>query len=191
MSNSKAIQGILKMLRHNATAAAVNATSKFVPTAACIIGNRMPFLNQIAKENKNANFELVALLWQCGFYETRILAAKLLGKIAKKDPLKAIGLVNHFSTEIDNWAVCDTLGMQSLKPVLKTHSAEIFSLSGSLIHSNNFWQRRLALVLAEWYTREKRFHTAILHLIGQLGPEEPFYVKKAVLWLKKNFDKGK
>jgi hypothetical protein len=53
--------------------------------------------------------------------EEKILAGKLLGKIAKQDPQRTLQLVKKFSAEITNWAVCDTLGMQALKPLTVTH----------------------------------------------------------------------
>src|SRR6185295_1416304 len=104
---------------------------------------------------------LVEELWHCEHIEEKILAAKLLGKIAKKNPEKTLALIKKFSNNISDWAVCDTLGMQAPKQINKTHAKEIFSISNSLISSKNLWQRRLAIVLTEWYTRDKNFHPAI------------------------------
>jgi 3-methyladenine DNA glycosylase AlkD len=103
-----------------------------------------------------------------GSLEERILAAKLLGKIAKQYPAYALQLVEKFSTEITNWAVCDALGMQGLKSVVKTHQKEIFALAKELNQSKNPWQRRLSLVLVEWYTRNELNHDEIKKLVNNL-----------------------
>jgi 3-methyladenine DNA glycosylase AlkD len=178
-------------LHAHKTEKAYNATLKFVPNAKMIIGVAMPVLNDLAKKYKNESIVLVELLWKTGIYEKRMLAAKLLGNIAKKNPEKSIQLVKQFSKEIDNWAICDTLGMQSLKQLVKTHTSEIFDLANTLVTSKNLWQRRLSLVLVEWFTRDKQLHPAIKKIVNILKADQEYYVKKAIIWVEKNFIKGK
>jgi 3-methyladenine DNA glycosylase AlkD len=189
------MSGVLKAiqlcLHKHKTPEAYMASIKFVPNAQNVIGVRMPILNNLAKQYKHEGFTLVQDLWKSGSYEERILAAKLLAYMAKKDANRSIVLVKSFSKEIESWALCDTLGMQSLKPIVKTHSNEIFSLATDLNTSNNFWQRRLSLVLVEWYTRDKKMHPAIKALIQPLQSDTEYYVQKAVVWIEKNFAKGK
>ena len=84
-----------------------------------------------------------------------------------------------------DWAVCDAIGMQSLKPIVKTHQKEIFRLSKKLNASENLWKRRLSLVLVEWYTRDASLHPEILKLIKPLEKDPEYYVKKAVEWIKR------
>ena len=164
---------------------------KFVPAVQNIYGVKMAITNELAKKYKEGGFELVIALWKSGAYEERLLAAKILGKIAKKDPVKTLVLIGKFSKDISDWAVCDTLAMQSTKPIAKTHAKEVFAISNRLIKSKNLWQRRLALVLAEWYTRDKSFHPQIRRLISIVRNDEEYYVRKAVVWIEKNFSKGK
>ena len=154
-------------------------------------GVRNPVLNELAKEYKGSGFELVVALWKGEYIEEKILAAKLLGKIARKDPERTLKLIKQFSKDITDWAVCDTLAMQSPKAINKTHADEIFEISCSLIVSKNLWQRRFALVLSEWYTRDKKYHPAINKLLDQVKDDEEYYVKKAVVWIRRNFKKGK
>ena len=73
-------------------------------------------LNVLAKKYKEGGFDLIKELWDSGAFEERLLAAKLLNVICKKDPLLSLELVADFSKDISNWAVCDAVGMQSLKP---------------------------------------------------------------------------
>ncbi|MFT3933497.1 MAG: DNA alkylation repair protein [Chitinophagaceae bacterium] len=186
-----ALQSIQQLLKQNASPEGLAASRKFVPGVSKVYGVRMPVLNQLAKQFSAEGFKLVQALWKAGSLEEKILAAKILERIAKQDPKLAIDLVTSFSTGIDNWAVCDALGMQSLKGLVKTHAEEIFSLARKLNTAENLWQRRLSLVLVEWYTRDKKKHTEINALVKLLEKDEEYYVRKAVEWIKRNMQKGK
>ncbi len=188
---SAQLEVIQKILQKNASAAATIAHQKFVPGAGKIYGVRMPVLNVLAKQFKQCGFELAEELWESGAFEEKILAGKMLGKIAKQNPEKTLQLIEQFSNQTSNWAECDTIGMQSIKPILKIHRKEIFALSKKLSMSKNLWQRRLSLVLVEWYTRDKTCHAEINKLFNALENDEEYYVRKAVTWIKNNFAKKK
>jgi 3-methyladenine DNA glycosylase AlkD len=190
LSNMQQLKDIQEILKANAQPAALAAHKKFVPGADKLYGVRMPVLNLLSKQFKEGGFELVQALWKSGSLEEKILAAKMLGKIAKQDPPYAIQQVKTFSREIADWAVCDALGMQSLKPLVKTHATAIFELAGELNTSVNLWQRRLSLVLVEWYTRDLYMHPKINKLVKVLENDKEYYVKKAVHWIKRNMYKG-
>ncbi len=187
--NNFVLKEIQSTLRKHSSEEGRTSTYKFVPSSQNVFGVRMPVLNELSKRYKEGGFDLVEKLWKSGSYEERILSAKLLGKIAKKDPAKTIALIKAFSKDISDWAVCDTVGMQSPKPINKLHAEEIFALSNELIRSKNFWQRRLALVLSEWYTRDKLFHPRIKSLLDKVRNDEEYYVKKAIVWINRNFEK--
>ena len=126
---------------------------RFIPAVQNIYGVKMAITNELAKKYKSGDFELVLALWKSGAYEEKLLASKILGRIAKKDPGRTLLLIEKFSKDISDWAVCDTLAMQSSKPLVKTHAKEIFHISNRLIRSKNLWQRRLDFI-TEW-TRGK------------------------------------
>lgn len=188
---SKELFTIRKILIANSSPEAKAAHQKFVPGKEKIYGVRMPFINELATQYKTGGFELIEELWEAGALEEKILAVKLLGKIAKKDPERSLKMVKAFAQNIGNWAVCDTIGMQGLKPIFKTHQQEIFALAKKFNQSPDFWQRRLSLVLVEWYTRIKELHPEIKKLVKALENNEEYYIKKAIVWINKNFEKGK
>jgi 3-methyladenine DNA glycosylase AlkD len=148
-------------------------------------------LNVLAKKYKEGGFDLVKELWNSGAFEEKLLAAKMLNVICKKDPELSLKLVSSFSKDISNWAVCDTVGMQALKPVAKKIQKEIFGLSVKLIKSKNLWERRLSLVIIEVYTKDKTLQPEIMKRVKALENDDEYYVKKAVDWIKRNFKKGK
>lgn len=188
---SQQLGAIQKILIDKSSPEAKAAHKKFVPGNEKMYGVRTPVLNDIAAKFKAGGFELVEELWKAGALEEKLLALKLLGKIAKNDPERSLKLIQLFAKNIGNWAVCDTMGMQALKPIVKSHQKEIFALAKKYNNSPDFWQRRLSLVLVEWYTREKEHHPEIKQLIKNLENGDEYYVKKAVIWIKKNFEKGK
>lgn len=185
------LEAIQKILRQQSNKAALEANRKFVPGSKRVYGVRNPVLNSLAKQFKDGGFDLVKELWVSGAYEEKIMALKMLGRIAKKDPEKSLQLIQQFATNIENWAECDTMGMQSLKPIVKTHQKEIFALAKKYNSSPGMWQRRLSLVLVEYYTRERSLLPEINKLITPLENDKEYYVKKAVIWIKKNIAKGK
>ena len=185
------LKQIQKELKENATPEAKTAALKFVPNAEKVYGIRTPVLNLLAKKYKEGGFDLVAELWRSGAFEEKMLAAKMLNVICKKDPLFSLKLVTGFSKDISDWAVCDTVGMQSLKPVAKKIQKEIFDLSAKLIKSENLWERRLSLVIIEVFTKDKSLHPEIVKRVKMLENDDEYYVKKAVVWIKRNFEKGR
>jgi 3-methyladenine DNA glycosylase AlkD len=188
---SAQLKAIQKNLQQQSNKAALEAQQKFVPGSKKVYGVRNPVLNDLAKQFREGGFDLVKELWTSGAYEEKLTALKMLGCIAKKDPEKSLQLIQQFAKGIENWAECDTMGMQSLKPILKTHQKEIFALAKKYNSSADMWQRRLSLVLVEYYTRDKTLLPEINKLITPLENDKEYYVKKAVVWIKKNIAKGK
>lgn len=185
------LKEIQNILLSKATEATKASHRKFVPGNDNVYGVKMPVLNELAVKFKAGSFELIEDLWKAGALEEKVLAVKLLGKIAKKDPERSLQLIELFAKNIGNWAVCDAMGMQGLKPILKTQQQEIFALAKKYNSSADPWQRRLSLVLVEWYTRLPALHPEIKKLVKALENDDEYYVKKAVVWINKNFKKGK
>ena len=164
---------------------------KMVPGKQKVFGVKTPELNLLVQQYKAFSFDLAKELWASGALEEKIIAIKIMEKTGKKDPVKLLALFKQFSKQVDNWAVCDGLGMQFLRGILKTHINEIFALASQYNHSKDPWQRRLSLVMVEWYTRIGERHGEIKKLVKNLANDDEYYVKKAVIWININFRKGK
>ena len=164
---------------------------KMVPGKQKVYGVKTPILNNIVKEYRAHSFELAEELWASGALEEKIIAIKIIEKEGKKDPARLLKLFVRFAKGIDNWAVCDGLGMQFLRGIVKTHAKEIFAIADRFNRSPDPWLRRLSLVMVEWYTREKSYTPEIKKLVNNLENDDEYYVKKAVVWIKRNFEKGK
>lgn len=165
------------------------STLKFVPGAAKVYGIKMPVLNDLAKRYKEVGFDIVELLWEGEYYEERMLSAKILGHIARTNPDKTLKIVRSFAKEISDWAICDCIGMQSVKKILKLRQSEIFKLSDSMFRSKSLWQRRLSLVLLQGFTKQKELRREIKIRIDRLREDDEYYVKKAIQWLDRDLEK--
>lgn len=142
---------ILDSIRARLQAAATedgrSAVQKFVPSAGPCYGVRVPVLNQLASELKGADFETVETLWSSGIYEERLLAAKLIGRLAKKQPREAWETIQHFTPDISDWPTCDTLATESVRPTLELLSDEIAESASNYVEDDREWIRRFGLVL--------------------------------------------
>jgi len=109
------LKTIQQLLKEKSVPEAVGAYKKFVPGNMKIYGVRTPELNELSKQFKAGGFDLIKTLWDAGALEEKILAVKILQKIAKQDAAISLQLVQYFAPGIDNWAVCDAVGMQALQ----------------------------------------------------------------------------
>ena len=180
---------IRKILKRKASRKAKESFQKFIPSAQKVYGVRVPVLNKIAKNIKDADFDLIEKLWKSGILEEKLLAAKILGKICKTDADRTLGLIKKFSKDISDWAVCDTLASQGIKKIVQIKQKEIFELSEKLVLSKNFWQRRFGLVLLINFVKDKNLRKDIEKILKKVEQDKEYYVKKAIIWLKKELQK--
>lgn len=162
---------------------------KFIPNSEKVYGVKFSELNKLATEYKSGGFEVVEDLWKSGTFEERILAAKILGKICKKNPDKTLTLIVKFSHQISDWAVCDTLGTAGIKNILEKKHEKIFNLSEEFIKSKNPWQRRFGLVLLINYVKKYELQNRIKNILKAVENDDEYYVKKAVQWIKSQLSK--
>src|ERR1700754_1354640 len=139
---TKELKEIQQVLHAKAEKGNVGFFQKAVPGKQKIYGVKTPVLNDLVKKYKSGSFDLAEELWNSGALEEKIIAIKIIEKTGKTDPARVLKLFKQFSKEIDNWAVCDGLGMQFLRGIVLTHRQEIFERAAKLNHSKDSWQRR-------------------------------------------------
>ncbi|RMG75956.1 MAG: DNA alkylation repair protein [Bacteroidetes bacterium] len=182
----KELVEIRKFLQENSNDKAKESWRKFVPTSEKVYGVYLAEINKIVPKYKSGGFELIRELWKSGYLEERILASKILGKVCKKDPDLTLSLVKEFVNDIVDWAVCDTLATQGVRPISKIKQKELFDLSRDLIKSSNLWKRRFAIVLLINFKKEKSLRNKILNIVKEVENDKEYYVKKAVEWIKRS-----
>ena len=185
------IREIKKILKNKSSKKVEESAKKFVPTIKKQYGANTLVLNKIVKRIKEPDFDLVEKLWNSKYFEEKLLASKVLGKICKKNPDKTLKLIKKFSKDISDWAVCDTLASQGIKKIVIIKQKEIFEISNELIKSKDLWQRRFALVLLVNFTKDENLKKEIEKILKKIEGDNEYYVKKAVIWLKKELKKQK
>lgn len=183
------LKEIQKILKREGNLKVKESFEKSIPSAEKIYGVRVPILNSIAKEIEKPDFKLVKELWRSGSLEERLLAAKILGRIANEDREKTLKLVEGFSKDISNWAVCDTLATQGIRKIAGDKSEDIFRISEKYISSKNLWRKRFALILLIEISRAGFDKERIKKLAGKVKEEKEPYIQKAVSWFKKELRK--
>lgn len=177
------LEEIRKILKENSTKEAKASCLKFCPTVTKLYGVRTPLLSGLAKKIKDNGFELTEQLWRSGYFEEKILAAKILSRFCKTDPDRTLKLIYQFSKNIEDWAVCDTLATQGIRPIAKTRQKELFDLSRKLVTSKNLWQRRFGLVILINFTKDMSLKKEIMEITEKVKEDKEMYIKKAVIWL--------
>ena len=162
------------------------ATARLVPTAQRAYGVRVPILNALIKECRPGGFELVEALWKAGAFEERLLAAKLLGALARQDPPRAVAFLTAASKDLSDWAVCDTLGTQGVRTIARRERDAIFALAKRLAHATNPWSRRFAIVLLLNFARVPQERVEIRRILAPLRADREPYVRKALLGIDKD-----
>lgn len=183
------LEEIQAYLRQQADEAGRLAAQKFVPTASKAYGVRAPKVNALVPIYQHGGLALVQQLWQSGFLEEQILAAKIVGKIAKKYPTETLALVPVLADSIQDWAVCDTLATQGMRSLQKKYQRELFDLSRQLIHDSNLWKRRFAIVLLEGFCKQPMLREEIEAIISPALRDGAYYVQKAIEWIQRELKK--
>ncbi len=177
---------IKRFLKGNSNKKIKESLRKFVPTSEKVYGVSVAEINKIVSKYASSSFKLVEELWKDGYLEERISAAKILGRICKNNPEKTLKLINNFVNDITDWAVCDTLATQGIRPIAKIKQKEIFKLSRRLVKSNNPWKKRFGIVLLINFKKEESLRNEIKAIIKEVENDKDYYVKKAVDWIKRS-----
>jgi len=183
------LTSVQAQLRAAADKKASAATAKFVPTSQVVYGVRVPVLNALVKSCRPGGFELVESLWRSGAFEEQLLATKLLGAIARQDPMRALGFVRTASKDLSDWAICDTLGTHGVRSIALAHRDAVFALAERLTRSRRLWERRLGIVLLLNFALIPTERAAIRRTIEPLRSDKEPYIKKALAWIDKDLHK--
>lgn len=183
------LTSVQAQLRAAANPDAKAATAKFVPTSQFVYGVRVPVLNALVKSCRPGGFDLVEALWRSGAFEERLLAAKLLGAVARQDPVRALDFVCTASKDLSDWAVCDTLGTQGVRPIAVAQRKTILAMAERLTRSRHMWARRLAIVLLLNFAAVPTERAAIRGILAPLRLDKEPYIQKALAWIDKDLRK--
>ncbi len=173
---------ILQFLKSNACEDDRRSWIRTIKVHDDVYGVKLSKINPLISQwSKEARFEDIKSLWEDGKVESRIIAAKLLGRLGKKDPDRALELIRAMVKDLRDWPTTDTLATQGIRGILKNKSSEIKSLAMECLDSDNPWTKRFGIVV---FINFPESNEAIEVLKRFKGCKE-YYIRKAVEWLER------
>ena len=159
-----------------------NFHSSLVPGAekSDILGIRMPRLREIGREISKGNARSFLAVSKSVLYEERMVRGIVTGLIKTKDFDDFTALVDNFSNEVDNWAICDCF-CAGIKEI-KKYKSEFFDYIQKYLNSNNDWKIRVALVVMLDYYLEDEYIDEVLKRCDNVKSTY-YYVSMAKAWL--------
>ena len=128
---------------------------------------------------KNITFDDVIALWEDGKTESRIIAAKLLGRLGRKDPDKTLNLIKTFSKDLKDWATTDTLATQGVRGIIKEKEGDIKELAITCLKSKNIFTKRFGVVIFINFPDDEKAK----EIVEVYLKDKEYYIKKAAEWL--------
>ena len=159
-----------------------NFHSSLVPNAekSDILGIRMPRLREIGKGISKGNARSFLDVSKPELYEERMVRGIVTGLIKTNDFDDFTALVDNFSNEVDNWAICDCF-CAGLKEVRK-YKGEFFGYIQKYLASKDDWKIRIALVVMLDYYLEDGYIDEVLKRCDSVKSTY-YYVSMAKAWL--------
>ncbi len=182
------LEEIRNILRSKANKKTKDFWKKNILSKDKLYGTKVAEINKVIQKIKELEPKLIFLLWNSNYFEEKILAIKLFKKVPKKYQNEIYKKIPDISKNITDWAVCDTLAIQGLREIAT--KKEILILSKKLLKSKNLWQRRLAIVSLINLVNSAKLRQEIKEILNLTNNEQEYYVKKAIIWLKKQLKKG-
>lgn len=162
---------------------------RLIPDTGKFYGVPKPMLWVIAAEinkyiQKNPQKAKIMLhsLWDEESYEARQIAGKSLEKFGPKHPEICLDFISYALPGLNNWSLCDSLGIYAVEPLLFLDPQIVLPLSESCVKSNNIWIRRFGVVILRGY-RKIKITPEVFALIDRVMEDEEKDVKKAVSWV--------
>ena len=145
-------------------------------TSKNVLGLSMPFLRSTARAIRR-NHDLALELWSTGVYEARILAALIA------DPSRLTrGMMNTWTREFDNWAICDGVCIHLFRRSPLAHACAMAwsSRKKEFVRRAGFVMMA-TLAVHDTKAPDARFRTYLTR-IKQTARDERNFVRKAVNW---------
>ena len=181
------VKEILDFLRRNASDDDMAQWQRSIKTHNRAYGVKLTKINpHIAAWAKRVDINDLHALWKDSMVESRLIAAKLLGRLGKKHPEEAIKLIEEFSQTLKDWPTTDTLATQSVRPLLKIAALKkrILYLARASLLASDRWRRRFGVVLFINFTESVEARRVAQRFLN----DEDYYVRKAAEWLRRKTD---
>lgn len=139
-------------------------------------------ISKFIQKNPEKAEKLIYPLWNEESYEARQIAGKSLEKFGPKHPEICLNFISYALPGLNNWSICDSLGIYAVEPLLFLDPQLVLPLSKTCIKSDELWTRRFGVVILRGY-RKIKITPEVFALLDKVMVDEEKDVKKAVSWI--------
>lgn len=152
--------------------------SSLIPGETRLLGVRMPYLRELAKEIARGNWREYLDNAQDEYYEEVMLQGLVIG-YAKAAPEEILEYTAQFVPKITNWGVCDSF-CTGLK-LAKKHPEMVWKFLQPYLRSEKEFEIRFAVIMMLAHFVTDQYIDRVIATLGQVR-HEGYYVKMGVAW---------
>jgi len=163
----------------------------YIPGMGESYGVPVPVLRIIAAEltkwgrrHLTEAFALVKRLWHNGSRDERVIAAKILERLGKREPERTLELAASFVGDIRNWEECDQLACFGLRYVVQRHPEAVLSRCQTWVQDEDKWTRRFGVAILTSLPKDKSYQPSEREftVLDAVMADEAREVQDAVAW---------
>lgn len=152
--------------------------SNLCPGVENILGVRLPFLRNLAKDLSKNNYKEYLDNNNSKYYEEVMIEGLIIGYL-KIDNDSRFNYIKNFIPKINNWAICDSF-CNNLK-FTKKNMNEVWNFILPYTISQNEFDIRFAVVMMLNFYIVEDYIDEILNILNNIE-HDGYYVKMAVAW---------
>ena len=109
------------------------------------------------KPHPEKAFEFIKRLWKSGIRDGRVIAAKILERLGKREAEKTLEIASALMAGIRNWEECDQLACFGLRHVVQRRPGLVFPWCARWVKSEEKWTRRFGIAVLTSLPKEKGY----------------------------------
>lgn len=183
--------GLHDLLRSLGSEEQAAGAARFIPGLGESYGVPLPALRIIAAElakwgqrRPTQVFALVGRLWRNGSRDERVIAAKVLERLGKRQWAETLELAASFVDDIRNWEECDQLACFGLRNVVQRHPEAVLPRCRAWVQSEDKWTRRFGVAVLTSLPKDKAYRPSEREfaVLDAVMADDAREVQDAVAW---------
>lgn len=169
----------------------VAGAARFIPGMGQSYGVPIPALRIIAAQlakwggrRPPQAFALVERLWRNGSRDERVIVAKVLERMGKREWEKTLELAASFVGDIRNWEECDQLACFGLRYVVQRHPDAVLPRCQTWVQDEDKWTRRFGVAVLTSLPKDKTYQPSEREfaVLDAVMADDAREVQDAVAW---------
>ena len=153
-------------------------TAKLIPTSHNIIGVRMSFMRNLAKQIIKEDWQEYLKTADDYYFEEVMLQGLVIGLVKIDVPIR-LEYIRKFISKIDNWSVCDSF-CNGLK-FAKKNQQEVWSFIEPYLYSEKEYDVRFSVIMMLSHFINEDYIDRVLESCQNIS-HDGYYAKMGVAW---------